>query len=104
MEMCICVKLIQRICSNWSRKIDRSSLVYFQMFLEYIEEGWGPAVLNDQTELDFIREAQRGLSHDKSYWIGGSTNSGPWSFIDLREYRTNDSGNLTPLIDMLCIN
>ena len=57
---------------------------------------WEPAVLNNQTELDFIRIAQKGLSHDRSYWIGGSTNSEPWSIIDLNDQYNIDSnaGNL----------
>ena len=33
--------------------------------------GWAIARLNDQAEFDFIRQAQRGWSHDRSYFIGG---------------------------------
>ena len=34
-------------------------------------EGLGIARLNDQEEYDFIRQAQRGWSHDRNYWIAG---------------------------------
>ena len=58
--------------------------------------GWAPAVLNSQVELDFIKEAQKGLSHDRSYWIGGSTDSGAGSNITFSNYNTNSNGgNLT---------
>ena len=35
--------------------------------------GWAPAVLETETEHDFIREADRGVSDIKGYWIDGST-------------------------------
>ena len=38
-----------------------------------IGNGWIPALINDQTELDFIRESQRGLSNNHDYYIGGTT-------------------------------
>ena len=61
--------------------------------------GWEPAVLDARAELDFIRQAQRGLSHDRSYWIGGSTDSQPWSnTTSLYQYRTSNSGNLKLII------
>ena len=38
--------------------------------------GWSPAVLDDQTEVDFIRGAQRDFGDNtRSYFIAGSTNA-----------------------------
>ena len=62
-------------------------LYYFQ------GTGGSPAVLNDQMELDFIRQAQRGLSDAKSYWIGGSTNAEPYEYFDYSAYLAGDSGD-----------
>ena len=41
--------------------------------------------MNDPVEYNFTKEAQKGLSHDRSYWIGGSTDSAPWSIINLND-------------------
>ena len=57
-------------------------------------EGWAPAILNIPEELDFIRKKQKSFSDDRSYWLGGSTNTQPWDHINLNQYRTDDSGNL----------
>ena len=34
-------------------------------------------MINSQTEHDFIEAAQRRLSNEDNYWIGGTTNSVP---------------------------
>ena len=34
-------------------------------------EGWDVARLNDKTEYDFIRQAQRGSSYDRNFFISG---------------------------------
>ena len=62
--------------------------------------GWGPAVLNNQAELDFIRQAQRWLSDDRSYWIGGSTNINAWNTFQYNNYMTEDSGNMTNIMKL----
>ena len=41
--------------------------------------GWVPAVLESETEHDF-READRGVSDIKSYWIDGSSNRTSFDF------------------------
>ena len=64
-----------------------------------VSSGWTPAVVDTRAELDFIRQAQRGLSHDRSYWIGGSTDSPPWSTTNyLNQYRTSDMGSFKLII------
>ena len=55
-----------------------------------IGNGWIPALINDQTELDFIRESQRGLSNNHDYYIGGTTRG--QREIDLSGYRTTNAG------------
>ena len=65
---------------------------YF-VFLSDLSKGWAPAILNSQQEADFLKLAQKMFSHDRSYWLGGSTSSQPWSNISLSEYSPDDSGN-----------
>ena len=60
-------------------------------------------VLNDQREVNLIREAQKGFSDKRSYWIGGSTDNctSPWSIIDIGSYLTEnpaDGNNNIPLV------
>ena len=45
--------------------------------------GWAPAILNDQAEVDFIKEGQKEFCHDRSYWVGGSSIAAAWSVIHL---------------------
>ena len=59
---------------------------------------WYPAIMDTQEELDFVRSAQKGFLNYTSYWIGGSTNSGPFTNIYLSDYRTTNSGNNTKLL------
>ena len=64
------------------------------IFLDF-GEGWVPAVLNNQRELDFIREGQKLFCHnDRSYWIGGSTNIQTGSTFNISQYNTGDTGNM----------
>ena len=53
--------------------------------------GWEPAVLDNEVELDFIKEAQKGLSHFRSYWIGGSTTVDTGNQIEFSEYSATDA-------------
>ena len=55
--------------------------------------GWGPAVLDDQMEHDFIMQGQRGFSDARSYWIGGSTDAEPLEYFDYSSYIAGNSGN-----------
>ena len=54
---------------------------------------WGPMVLNDTLELEFIRQAQRLISDTTSYWISGSTNVAAREVVDFDSYINGDSGN-----------
>ena len=66
-------------------------------------EGWEPAVLNNQVEFKFLRQAQRGLSHDRSYYLGSSTVSGPGTNIDLNAYNANSNGGNLMILIMIII-
>ena len=57
-----------------------------------MDNGWGPAVLDDQMELDFLRQGQKGWTNTYSYWVAGSTNAKPLLFIDFDSYIKGDSG------------
>ena len=54
----------------------------FLVFWKEIGDGWAPAVINSQTEHDFIKTEQRTLSNNNNYWIGGSTNIVPGTSFD----------------------
>ena len=48
-------------------------------------DGWGPVILNSQTELIFIKEIHKELNASINYWIGGSTdveNEDSLTFLD----------------------
>ena len=63
-------------------------------------EGWTPAVLNNELELNFIRQSQKlincGIFCNKDYWIGGTSkaNRGWITYINYSEYRTADTGKI----------
>ena len=65
----------------------------------HLGEGWTPAVLNSELELNFIRQAQKLLNCGRfcntDYWIGGisKANRGWITYIDYSEYRTADTAN-----------
>ena len=72
------------------------------MYLSELGDGWVPAILNTQVETDFIRQAQKGLTDDRSYWIGGSTNTESGSIIDLNACLTDNTGEFNnPIINTL---
>ena len=55
-------------------------------------DGWGPAVLETEEELNFVRQADRNISNARSYWIGGSTNICCLREISYSHYIPDDSG------------
>ena len=64
-------------------------------------EGWNVARLNDKAEYDFIRQAQRGWSHDRNYFIYGLCVGSPSCLpgsgnrpFDFSNYAANSSENL----------
>ena len=54
--------------------------------------GWAPAVLDTEEEHDFVKEAQKGVTHLRSYWIGGTTDVERPEHFDFSAYESNDSG------------
>lgn len=38
-----------------------------------VEDGWSPALIKDEAQLDFIAAAMKYVSGSWSYWTGGST-------------------------------
>ena len=58
-----------------------------------IGAGWGPAVINSESEFKFIRENQHTLSDSRDFFVGGSTNSAEGENIEYFEYLTTDTGN-----------
>ena len=55
--------------------------------------GWNTAFLESMAELEFIREAQKGLSNIDNYWIGGNTEVEAGKIIHFSQYRDTDLGN-----------
>ena len=43
------------------------------IFLLEVGDGWSPALIKDEVQLDFITAAMKYVSGSWSYWIGGST-------------------------------
>ena len=61
--------------------------------------GWGSAVLNSQTEVDFIKQEQTSFGDKKSYFVGGSTNANVNANFDLQNYLSGNSGKYCAYID-----
>ena len=56
--------------------------------------GWSPTILETEREMMFIREAQKGFSDARSYWIGGFTDFYPSSIIEYHsDYFISRSGS-----------
>ena len=64
------------------------------LFISGLGHGWAPAVLNTEEELDFVKEAQKGVTHTRSYWIGGSTNVERPENFGYSSYESNESGKV----------
>ena len=65
----------------------------FKVTFSDLGDGWAPAVLDSQEELDLIRQGQKRNRELWSYWIGGSTAAEIDSTIKYSNYYTNGSGN-----------
>ena len=81
-------------------------MLYFISF-QVLGRGWVPVVLNSQLEADFIRKIQEESCDrpfcdrldppcaqfcDRSYWIGGSTNTAHLGLLNFSDYRTDNRG------------
>ena len=68
-------------------------------------DGWAPAIVDSEAELEFIREGQRGFSasmsyfsggsSDRSYYIGGFTDIAAMTNIQLSDYYGATEGGTT---------
>ena len=56
-------------------------------------DGWVPVVLNSATELIFIKEIQKELNDNHSYWIGGSTDIEAEGSVTFLDYLQDNAGN-----------
>ena len=67
-------------------------------FVNWIEtildlgSGWGPAVLEHEEELAFIRKQLKEMEYQSSYFIGGSTNDSSFDTLHYSNYKTTRSG------------
>ena len=66
--------------------------------------GWGPTLLDNIMELEFIRQAQREFNDTRSYWISGTTNVAAREVFDLNSLINGDAGDqyLTYLLMLEC--
>ena len=64
-------------------------------YLKDVGRGWRVAALDNQVEVDFIRQGQRGITNLRSYWISGSTNGPEGSLIDFSSYINGDTGRIS---------
>ena len=60
--------------------------------------GWAPALINTQTELEFIVENLFDQNHQGDLFIGGGTNARAGEYIDYSQYLTFFTGK-TKFID-----
>ena len=73
--------------SCWALKKTVQCLLFVTLELG---DGWFPAVMENENEFNFIREAQKFVTDSKSYWIGGSSDFlGP---IKYYQYVPNEEG------------
>ena len=49
--------------------------------------------MESEIEYDFVMEADKGISHERSYWIGGSTNNSTFLEVEYSDYIPDDTGN-----------
>ena len=74
--------------------ISRSNSCFVFLHSLEIGEGWAPAILNSQSEVDFLKQAQKDFGDNtRSFWIGGSTNAALNKTFDFNSYLTGDSGD-----------
>ena len=77
-------------CTPWITKLVINE-AFSTFVLPEIGPGWMPTILNSQAEVDFIRDSQKLLSNNISYWIGGS--STVLGRIELSDYSTRSQGS-----------
>ena len=69
--------------------------------LSELGDGWNLAIIDSPAELILIREIQKELDGNKSYWIGGSTNAKENASVTYFDYYLNSTGKenntFTPL-------
>ena len=53
-----------------------------------IGQGWNVAILNNTLEMNFIKEGQISFSDNRSYWIGGKTNTKPGQYFQYSAYNS----------------
>ena len=63
--------------------------------LTELGDGWDIAIIDYPAELILIREIQKKLDGDNSYWIGGSTNAGENTSVSYFDYYQNSIGKKT---------
>ena len=49
--------------------------------------------MNNEVELDFLRQGQKSFSNSDAYWIGGSVNAEHDTDISYSDYLDNESGS-----------
>ena len=63
------------------------------LYLSDLGEGWAPTILNSQSEVDFLKQAQKDFGDNtRSFWVDGTTNAELNSIFDFNSYITGDSG------------
>ena len=55
-------------------------------------DGWDLAFFNSKTEFEFIKQGQSTLSDRHFYWIGGSTATRNWRWVNFNAYDTAETG------------
>ena len=69
------------------------SFVILSLFklLSELGDGWGLAIIDSPVELIMIREIQKKMDDDNSYWTGGSTNAREHDSVTYFDYYQNNS-------------
>ena len=63
------------------------------MYFSELGYGWAAAVLDNEDEVDFIRQGQKGFwAYTQSYWIDGSTDAAAMTLTHYYAYMKNNSG------------
>ena len=62
--------------------------------LPALGKGWEPVVIDSAPELIFIKEYQKGMSNNQSYFIAGSTNIETGETLTIFDYLPDNSGTL----------
>ena len=67
----------------------KSTYCQFRLLTHCISElgeGWAPAILDTEEEMNFIKEGQKKFSDNRSYRIGGEATQRPPASIDYSDY------------------